>query len=71
MGGPPPSPPAGEGGGRFFFLRIFFIDFFSFIEARKGRGPEKAKKSKSRVFENVTKTRFSRFFKSPGTGFFL
>ena len=71
MGGPPPSPPAGEGGGRFFFEAFFFIDFFFMNPSRKGRGPEKAKKSKSRVFENVTKTRFSRFFKGPGATFFL
>ena len=71
MGGPPPEPPGRGGGTRAFFFhdqksRIFFLDLF--FRARKGKIIEKPK---SRVFENVTKTRFSRFFKGPGATFFL
>ena len=71
MGGPPPEPPGRGGGTRAFFLwpekKFFFLIIFIFW-ARKGREAKKAKNPKS---ENVTKTRFSRFFKGPGATFFL
>ena len=58
-GGSPPRAPGARGGD----ARVFFYDenfegynFFINFSVRKGRGPEK---SKMRVFENVTKTRFS------------
>ena len=70
-GGSPPRAPGARGGD----ARVFFYDenfeghnFFINFHVRKGRGPENAKNPKS---ENVTKTRFSRFFKGPGATIFL
>ena len=71
MGGPPPEPPRARGGdARLFFHDLFMIDFsiFFIFRARKGREAKNAKNPKS---ENVTKTRFSRFFKGPGATIFL
>ena len=71
MGGPPPEPP-GRGGGTFSFFHgrenLFFFKAFFIFRARKGRKVKNAKNPKS---ENVTKTRFSRFFKGPGATIFL